>query len=279
MNAPLLVGDVGSTKSSWWFAADPGQSIRLAGYNPVMHEKAVGETLFRTLGEAIPIKRGLHIYYYGTGVVDSSSVKVISSALAANFPDAKLEIQSDLVGAAMATCGIKPGTLAILGTGSHAATWNGMEITHQATSLGFILGDEGGGCDIGKTLLRAYFYNEMPDDIGKEINALMPNGRTDLFKQLNEAPATNQYLAGFAQVAAHHIDHPWMQACIAGRFQVFIDKHIKPLSPSDPIHVVGSIGYIFASVLREVLERNGLAAGQILQDPSRQLFEYHLAHG
>lgn len=279
MHVSLLVGDVGSTKSSWWFSTDADQPLRLGGYNPVMHEKAEGQQLFIALQKAISAKKGLRIYYYGAGVIHQAAAEDIASFLMASFPDSDIQVQSDLQGAALATCGPAPGTVAILGTGSHAAVWNGKEITQQATALGYILGDEGGGCDIGKTLLRAYFYREMPERIGKDILALLPNGRTDLFAQLNQSSAPNQYLAGFARVAADHIDHPWIRECIAGRFQVFIDKHLKPLSPSGPVHVIGSIGYIFASILREALERNGLTAGQILQDPSRQLFEYHLSHG
>ncbi len=279
MDASLLVGDVGSTKSTWWCTGSPDHPLHLEGYNPVMHEKGVGQKLFRALREVITAEKGMYIYYYGAGVVDPSAGNKISTALEGSFPDSKIRVQSDLVAAAVATCGNTSGIVSILGTGSNAAVWNGKEITEQATALGYILGDEGGGCDIGKSLLQAYFYREMPEVLAEKMRALLPNGRTDLFTQLNQSSAPNQYLAGYARIAADHIDHPWVRNCIADRFQVFLDRHIKPLTPSGPIHVVGSIGYIFAPIFRDVLQSNGLSAGQIIQDPSRQLFEYHLTHG
>jgi hypothetical protein len=45
-----------------------------------------------------------------------------------------------------------------------------------------------------------------------------------------------------------------------------------------PIHVVGSIGTIFADLFRKALEINELKPGTFIKDPARRLFEMHLQH-
>ena len=49
MRPGLLIGDVGSTKSAWWADGAAPEEIRLAGYNPMQHEAAVGRSMLAAL--------------------------------------------------------------------------------------------------------------------------------------------------------------------------------------------------------------------------------------
>ena len=80
------------------------------------------------------------------------------------------------------------------------------------------------------------------------------------------------------RVAVDFIEDEWIQEMIKSRFSLFIQNHILPLEPDGPIHVVGSIGSIFAGLFQEVLAREGLTAGEFVKDPARKLFEMHLQH-
>jgi len=278
MDQTILVGDIGSTKSTWCYYADGEKTIHLDGYNPVFHSVESRDTLFNSLyKQTAPIAFST-IWYYGAGVIDQHVAHEIRDQLARVFPGSHIHVASDLYGAAIASCGREAGTVAILGTGSHAAVFDGQKITRQATSLGYILGDEGGGCDIGKALLQSYFYNELPEPIHHELGKKLPNGREGLIHGLRTSSAPNQFLAEFARVAVLYQEHPWVQEMVSSRFKLFVKRHVLPLSPEGPVHIVGSIGSIFAGLLKHELNNNGLETGTIIKDPARRLFEIHYEH-
>jgi len=279
MHEPILVGDIGSTKSTWWYGTTEPIQLKLPGYNPVTHTDISREVLFKSLRDQTGASSFSSIWYYGAGVIDQQISHAIFQDLKAIFPTSTIQVHSDLVGACFAACGENPGTSAILGTGSHAATWDGSKIVRQATALGYILGDEGGGCDIGKALIQAYFYNEMPDHIRPLMDEKIPKGRSGFFADFYSSNAPNQFLADFARVAVKFQEDFWIKTLIASRFDLFIKKHVLPLAPDGQIQVVGSIGSIFASLINQELVNNQLTAGNFIQDPAQRLFERHHEHG
>lgn len=278
MSQNILVGDIGSTKSTWWSNSEGNKEFHLTGYNPVTQEDAVGQRLFDQLWHVTEGDSFARVWYYGAGIVDLSAASKVRTALQKYFPTAQIEIGSDLLGAAIATCGKRPGVLAVLGTGSHAAIFDGAKIAQQAQSLGYLLGDEGGGSDIGKELIRAYFYKQMPFEVRDEMGNLVNGERSDFLQRLYHHPAPNQFLAEFAKVAVNHATNPWMQNLVQERLMTFIRNHVLPLQPNSPIHVVGSIGTIFADLFRSALEKYELKPGNFIKDPARRLFEMHLQH-
>lgn len=273
MNKTILVGDIGSTKSTWVYSADVSMELHLGGYNPVTQSEKQGNILFESLETNT---RGLEfstIWYYGAGVIDSRIAQVVHDNLKSMFPDSMIQVSSDLTGAAIAACGYDQGTVVILGTGSHAARWDGKRIVKQAVSLGYLLGDEGGGCDIGKALLQHYFYKTMPEAISKDLDERLKGGRTAFLHELNTSEKPNQFLAEFARFAVLHQEHEWVKDLVSARFNVFITTHVVPLHPNGDVHVVGSIGCIFASLIKTELEKHGFFADTFIKDPARRLFE------
>lgn len=278
-SASILVGDIGSTKSTWRFSADPAGALHLPGYNPVAHDERQAITLFTTLAERTRAQVFNQIWYYGTGVMDHSISGQIRHQMALFFPQSEIHVASDLTGAALATCGHQPGCVAILGTGSHAAVFDGHRFIRQAASLGFILGDEGGGADIGKALIQSYFYQEMPEVIAHEMAKMMPEGREGFLKALKTSDTPNQFLAGFARIAVLFQEHLWIRDLVRSRFKLFVKRHVVALDPDSPVHIVGSIGCIFAGLIREELEITGYQSGIFIKDPALRLYEIHMEHG
>jgi hypothetical protein len=277
--AVIIVGDIGSTKSSWHISGNIHRHITLPGYNPVVHSIDTGRKMVEALLEEARDQMISELWYYGAGVLDLKSADGIRQLLATSFPQTKLHISNDLEGAAKAACGDMPGTIAILGTGSHAAVYDGDHIVRQANALGYILGDEGGGSDIGKSLVQAYFYYTMPEIIRVEMKKVIAGNRTDFLQTLYTSPTPNQFLAGIAKVSSGFYDHPWMMQLISERFDLFIRRHVLPLSPDGPVHVLGSIGCIFTDLMKQQLKVHGLMPGQFIRDPSFPLFEMHIQHG
>lgn len=279
MKKAILVGDIGSTKSTWVYSTDVEQELHLGGYNPVTQSESHGNILFESLQTKTRDQQFSNIWYYGAGIIDSTVAQVVHDKLKRTFPESMIQVSSDLTGAAIAACGSEEGTVAILGTGSHAATWDGKRIINQAVSLGYILGDEGGGCDIGKTLLQNYFYKTMPVIICKDFDERLAGGRSAFLQELKSSEKPNQFLAEFARIAVLHQEHIWIKELVADRFSVFIRRHVAPLHPNGKVHIVGSIGCIFASLIKEELEKQGLIAGDFIKNPASRLFERHSEHG
>ncbi len=279
MNKTILVGDIGSTKSTWVYSSDVSMELQLGGYNPVTQSERQGNILFESLETNMRSLEFSTIWYYGAGVIDSQIAQVVHDKLKSRFPDSRIKVYSDLTGAAFATCGDSQGTVAILGTGSHAAVWDGKRIVKQGVSLGYLLGDEGGGCDIGKALLQHYFYNTMPQAISKDFDEKLQGDRGAFLQELQTSEKPNQFLAEFARFAVLHQEHEWIQELVSTRFNVFISRHVLPLDPEGDVHVVGSIGCIFASLIKRELEKHGLSAGTFIKDPARRLLERHAENG
>ncbi|MEO6132557.1 MAG: hypothetical protein ABIQ02_11960 [Saprospiraceae bacterium] len=278
MKEIILVGDIGSTKSSWWVSGDVPKGINLHGFNPIVHSPDIGASMITLLAEQLIDIKPDQIWYYGAGILGENEIGQVKNLLLQEFPDSNLHVNSDLTGAVKAACGLNSGTVVILGTGSHVAVFDGKMIIRQANALGYILGDEGGGSDIGKSLIQAYFYQQMPDEVCAEMMKLLPEGRPAFLKKLYSAEAPNQYLASFAEVASKLKDNEWIKELFAARFAVLMRNHLMPLQPIEPLHFVGSIGCIFADLIKIELANHALKAGAFLKDPSYRLFTMHLNH-
>lgn len=278
MNQLILVGDIGSTKSSWWLSGKEPKEINLPGFNPVVHDLSSGLNLVTSLKKELNENFPHSIWYYGAGIIDDQSKQIVKELFSKEFPESEIFIHSDLLGAAIATCGRDAGTVGILGTGSHAAVFDGQKIIRQANSLGYVLGDEAGGSDIGKSLLQAYFYNLMPQSVQVEMDKLLPHGRPGFLNDLYSSPYPNQFLASFAQLAVSMKDDLWMRELVASRVRLFLKYHLISLDPVEPVHFLGSIGCIFADLIKNELSVYSLEAGMFLQNPSARLFTMHLNH-
>ncbi len=274
----ILVGDIGSTKSSWYLSGPENRYISLPGYNPLVQSLSLGQEMIKGLYNEINPVRPDEIWYYGAGVIELQAADLVRTLISASFPSSSIHISTDLEGAARAACGREAGTVAILGTGSHAAVFDGYHILRQANALGYMLGDEGGGSDIGRSLVQAYFYNEMPELVRIEMKKLIGGGRTDFLKELYTSLAPNQFLADFARVAVGLHDHTWIKNLVTERFHLFVKRHLVPLAPMGPVHILGSIGCIFAGLIEKELTHHSIRTGQLIKDPSHRLFEMHISH-
>ena len=86
----------------------------------------------------------------------------MKSLLQQAFPEAKVEAEGDMMGAARALFGKKPGIACILGTGANSCLYDGAKIVMNTPPLGYILGDEGSGAVIGKLFLNGIFKGSLP---------------------------------------------------------------------------------------------------------------------
>ena len=112
-----LIADSGSTKTDWILvSAENGiLEIHCAGINPVRDSQdAIISILKNEFKPQIPPSFNVReIHFYGAGCILPFS-KIVEESLLQVFPQAKISVDSDLLGAARALCGHQEGIACIL---------------------------------------------------------------------------------------------------------------------------------------------------------------------
>jgi glucosamine kinase len=273
MAARILIGDIGSTSGKWVIHDSGGQqTFRTPGYNPVSQ----GEEAWGRMREMLRSNcaSAAKVLYYGTGVISQNEVAQIRSRLKKLYPLAYVEVASDLLAAARAICGNQPGIIAILGTGSSACSYDGNKITRTLPSLGYPLGDEGGGWRIGLEMVRGYYYRTMPEDLRPAFASQLPPDKSTFLTQVQESNAPNAYLGRFASFASSNARHPWVQDRLLQRFEEFI-RGGRNVFGEGPVHCSGGIAQQFEEQLRAVFEAQGIRCGKIIGEPLPYLLTFH----
>lgn len=278
----VAIVDAGSTKSSWFFGnpnqPENGMELELPGLNPVQDSEGRMERMLRDgLLIGIDNKTVKALYYYGAGCSDPLRARKIQLVLLRLFPAAKIEVRDDLEGAARALCGHQPGVACILGTGSNAGFWNGKELDSRVINLGPILGDEGSGMHLGKALLTAVLYNDLPPFLEESFFEDYPFTRENLLQELYNQKKPHVWMASFTPFLAKYQDHTCIHQLICTVFNSFINRHLLALVTDQhtPIHFVGSIAYHFAAILEGCLQKAGLRVGKIIRRPADALVRWH----
>lgn len=280
----ILIADSGSTKTQWYLT-DGIQKMALEtiGYNPIILstleiQRSLESTFLPQISKYINKVR--KIYFYGAGCASLDAQIKLKSCLSYFFLETvEISVNSDLWASVYATCGAKPGLCCILGTGSNACVFDGKKIIDQLPSLGYILGDEGSGGQIGKHLLRSFFYREMPEELASSFQKTYELKEHTFVKTLYAHLRPNQFLANFADFAVSNRTHPFIQEILSRCFDGFVKAHLLKFKEINylPIHFVGSVAAGFRSELEKVLAQYQLKVGKILKTPFPDLLEYQLA--
>lgn len=277
----IFIADGGSTKADWIMVDKKGKQSEYStiGFNPFFYrEEVVVEELKKKFIYEVPVKEAEKVYFYGSGCSDTLRKGVLERAFTQIFPKAEIHVEHDLLASAKATCGDQPGIACILGTGSNSCLYDGKNEVDNITNLGFLLGDEGSGTHLGKKLIRAYFYRELPEELKDAFDKKYNLGKRELLNRLYDGQRGNVYLASFSKFLFEHKHHFYIQQIVARSFAEFIDRHVMKYEghQSLPIHFVGSIAYYFSTVLESLLAERNLTLGSIIKKPIENLVRYHL---
>ena len=274
------MADSGSTKTDW-LVVDPKRdrqhSFHTIGLNPFFVNDVM---VAQTLQEIVPgdlAQQVTHVYFYGAGCSSETRNAVIFKGLDVVFPSAVIEVYHDLLGAARACCGHEAGIASILGTGSNSCKYDGTQIVDNVTNLGFILGDEGSGGHIGKELIRARSYREMPKALEEDFDATFGYAHEEMLGSVYNMPMPNRYVASFAPFCAKHKSTTFIQQLLRHVFNSFVTKHLlKYDAPGWSFHFLGSIAQIYEAELTAVMKDHGLNMGCIIRKPIASLTQFHL---
>ncbi len=276
----VIIADCGSTKCDW-LLVHGGRNQQLentVGFSPFFHTtEEIKTILTEQLVSKLKPEDVTEIYFYGTGVHDEHRAEIVAAALRAIFKKAKIEVEHDLLAAARATCGRSAGICCILGTGSNSCYYDGVSILDNVPSLGWLLGDEGSGTHLGKALLRAKFYRELPTDLNTAFDAAYPEGQDAIKDKVYEKGA-NAYLATFTRFLGDNLQHPFIQHLVGGCLGEFLDHQASKYSGYQqvPVNFVGSIAHHFQEELAQQLEERKMKLGIIIRKPIYPLADFHM---
>ncbi|MEP7167851.1 MAG: N-acetylglucosamine kinase [Bacteroidota bacterium] len=277
----LLVADSGSTKADWLLAENNKviDSFTSMGFNPFFHN---AETVYKELSKNKPIKKYAskikEVKFFGAGCSSPQRNKIIAQGLKQVFPNAKILVDHDMLGAALAACNNKTGLVCILGTGSNIAYYDGKKLSETRHGLGYVLGDESSGSYYGKKLLAYFNYEVMPADLRKAFFAKYKMNKEKMIKHVYQLPDPNVYLASFAKFLSDYKNNSWIKQLVYKGMTDFFETNIcaYPKYKTAPVHFIGSIAWFFKDTLQKVADENGFKVGKIIVKPIDELMSYFL---
>ncbi|MEO0042723.1 MAG: hypothetical protein RL329_2171 [Bacteroidota bacterium] len=279
----LIIVDSGSTKADWQIIhADGSRELHnTMGFNPFFHDAdRIESELKKDFIQKVACEKAKWVYFYGAGCSDAMRCNIIQTGLKRIFTQADIiEVDHDLLACARAVCGVKPGIACIIGTGSNTCLYDGKKVVDNVSNLGFLLGDEGSGSHLGKRLIRAYFYRELPEALQQDFEKTYPEGKREILNKMY-APGANVYLASFATFISAHKKHFFIQELVSASFKELIIRHILKYEGCQriPINFIGSIAYHFQDILKMALEKHNLKMGIVIKKPIDNLVKFHLEH-
>lgn len=278
----IIIADSGSTKTEWIVGEPIELSVTTKGINPVRDTKeeildVVSTELMPRLFSATTcsIEDITEIHFYGAGCVSpfSQSVKEVLENL---FTQAKVHVYSDLLGAVRALCGKEEGIACILGTGSNSCLCKDGEIVRNISPLGYILGDEGSGAVLGRTLLSEMLKGNLQELWG-EFTRKYELSVSEIINKVYRQPQANRFLASLVPFIKEHINTPSVKKMVVDEFTRFLERNIVPYNRPDlPVNFVGGVANNFTDEIKTACAVCGLKAGKIMARPAEEMRKYHI---
>ncbi|MBS1650551.1 MAG: ATPase [Bacteroidetes bacterium] len=280
-----LIADSGSTKTDWVLLKNGNviKEISTIGFNPYFQTKdqislEILNNLKPELSEVLSHIN--EIYYYGAGCSTFENCALIEDTLTNTLNVRKILVAHDLLAAARALCKKEKGIACILGTGSNSCLYNGKHIIENVPSVGYLWGDHGSGAQIGKYFIRDYFENKLPQTIRK---AFEKEGyeREKILNNVYKNIMPSKYLAGISKFIAKYKESNYVNDLLKECLNSFFEYQINQYEASKKytVSTVGSIGFVYADVFKEVAEQQGYSVGTVIKSPIEGLVEFHAAKG
>ncbi len=274
-----LIADSGSTSTRWHLVTDTkdgSTQCLTAGINPFFQTD--GE-IVKCLEEEFILDKSkvTSIYFYGAGITGESQKNVLKSALNQLFNVDMIFVESDLMAAAQSLCGRKEGIAGILGTGSNSCYYDGKEIVQHVSPLGYILGDEGSGAVLGKTLIADILKNQFPQRLTKLFFKTYKTTKSEILEHVYKRPFPNRYLAQFTRFLLDNCHEEEVKMLLTNNFISFFKRNIQqyPQSHRLPVNFTGSVAWYFSAFLKDAAARNGFRIGKITKNPMDGLLAFH----
>lgn len=276
----ILIADGGSTKTEWCLCNN-GLLVKrffTSGINPyILTDERISTILISDVLSQIDDGIVTEIHFYGAGCRDVV-IPRMTSVFSAVFTSAngKINIYSDMLASARALFGKESGIACILGTGSNSCYYDGKNIADGIPPLGYVLGDEGSGSDIGKHIINAVFKRRLPDHLINDFIKETQLTQDDIIRKTYKEAEPGKFLASFSHFAADHIEDKEIKDIVVTCFTRFFKNNIDAYNISEcKIGAIGSIAYHFNQLLQTTAKECGYDIVKILKSPMSGLLCYH----
>jgi len=277
-----LIVDSGSTKAKWAIIDNGAlEYIDTKGINPHFISIYEIELILHEV-KSHCLKPITEIFFYGSGVTSKSLAKDLENQLKMFVSqEAKISIETDLYAACRALFGLEKGVACILGTGAATGLFDGKEIIDKVPSLGFWLGDEGSGADLGKRLIKSYLRKELSPEVIRSFEEDYGNfNREFVFDKIKTETRPNAFFALFCPFLKKHEHESGIIELVESAFDEFIEHHLLPYGINDDMKIgfVGSIAYYFSAALRKRMAIYFDNEIVILSNPIESLVKFHVTN-
>lgn len=276
-----MIVDSGSTKADWAVLDSSGE-IRVfhgEGLNPMF---LTGEEIVeRTRATLRDLKDTVSaIHFYGASCSNRERISRVEWALSQVYPQAKIVVEHDLLGAGRGLLRGHKGVIGILGTGSNAGLYDGENITRKLGGLGYVLGDEGSGQDIGKRFIMKLMNRELPAELDKKFREHYGYSDDEISYRVYSKPLPNRFLAGFSRFVRDNIGYGECRDAAYESLELYVSRYIVRLTEGQqlPFAVIGSVGVAFHDILEEICTEKGVKLAIAAASPLEGLIEYHKSH-
>ena len=119
----------------------------------------------------------------------------------------------------------------------------------------------------------------MPEDIKEAFIAEHKISREEVLEAVYRKSLPNKYLASFSLFASQHIEHPYIRRLLSAVFSEFVEWQIckYPDYQNKEVHFVGSVAFVYQSIIKEVAQSKNIRCGNFLKSPAQALANYHLS--
>lgn len=284
-----VIGEIGGSSSRWavlgpdGFTIWPPKGDRLPGFNPV---SADGDRFAAEIRRCFTDRQpdaltAAAVHIYGAGCGSKERQERMSSAIRNVWPSATIEVTTDLTGAAIGLCDGQAGLVLILGTGMNVGQFDGSRLHCPMPSLGYLLGDEGSGADIGRNLLQDAFYGRIPRPVHELLFGPAGPVLSTVLEKVHRAPHPARELAAYTALLPGHLEEPYVRELLLGRFHTLAELITRYFSPEErrSVFATGSVAYGFRDLLSECLLDRGMTITAVEPDPLPGLVRHHQRQG
>ena len=272
----IVIADSGSSKTSW-VIVHQNKVLRewtTIGLNPNFVPKtSIRETIFDSFKNDRKIKID-EISVYCSGCLSKVNQNILRSEFETILPQAKVNIESDILGACRATNGNLSGYVGIMGTGSLIAKYDGDKVVSIYDGLGYVLGDSAGGSNLGKELLKAWLFKEMPEDLRNLFQKEYKLKEKEVISTVYDKNTSHaSYFGQFCPFLKQHENKRIIKEILEKQFHLFFSRFSNQRNSDEQItlNLVGSIAYYFHKIITEIALIYNIKIGIILKEPINKL--------
>ena len=209
------------------------------------------------------------VFYYGAGCASLENAGRMGCLLQSFFPESKIHVYSDLMAVCHALSRGRRSIVGILGTGAATCLFDGTYVENRAPSLGYMLGDEGSGTNLGKRLLTAYLRGQLSPELESMLLKIYNVSFSDVIHCLYRESEPNRFMASFAPFVRNHLDDPFIRQLAIGAFRDFFSTQKSYYEDGETLewNLSGSVAYYFQEIVREAADQEHCRIGEIIEAP------------